>query len=119
MEVIQLKCFSRQSKKALKKFSKSKKTIESFIKDLPKNYKDSDVIPGFQDFEVRKVRIGLPEYKIGKRGGFRLVFLCIQLKGKLIPLAIYKKGQYSSEAQVIALIKEQLIEVENELSADS
>ena len=114
--VKRLACFERQVKRVLKKHSNSTKHVNDVITGLADKPNQGDVYPGFNPVSVRKMRIGLPEYRIGKRGGLRLVFLTVPIKKKIIPLAIYRKKLFSSEQDVRMRIQESLKAITDELS---
>lgn len=100
----------------LKSYPKSEKeVIESILslKDKPLG----DRYPGFKDFTIKKIRIALKAYKIGKRGGLRFIYLLLIDKNKVIPLYIYKKGIFKRESYVKEQIKEKLENILKELES--
>ena len=113
--VLRLLCFEKQVKRALKKHQKSFNHVNAVINGLAADWQQGDVYPGFNPVSVRKLRIGLPEYKIGKRGGVRLIFLAVPNKGKIVPLVIYRKKIFSNERDVKKRIQEALRSAEGEL----
>lgn len=75
-----------------------------------------DRIPGFGDsFHLRKVRLGLKEYKIGDRGGIRVVFLVHEEKKLVVPISCYKKGTYKRESEKINAVRRALKETLEEM----
>jgi hypothetical protein len=100
-------CFNRQLKEIVKKFSKSEKYINKAIDGLVDSIYSSDVIPKLNG--TRKLRLPLPEYKISKRKGLRIIF--IVSGGKLLPVAIYYKGHMNDESDIIEMIKSNLKEI--------
>ncbi len=104
-------CFNRLLKDILKKFIKSKQTILVLLASLSLRPSGGDRIPGFAPFDLRKVRFGLPEYRIGKSGGLRVIYMVHP--SRVIPLfiSIYFKGDYRSEHDVVALVKSNLKEI--------
>lgn len=79
------------------------------------NRQSGDVYPGFAPLSVRKLRLGLPEYRIGQRRGLRLLFLTVPDRNKVIPLAIYRKKLFTKESDVKDLVKGALRALEHEL----
>ena len=117
--VLRLPCFEKQLQKSLKKHPNSLPHVSRTINDLENNRQQGDVYPGFSPLSVRKLRIGLPEYKIGKRSGLRLLYLSIPAKEKIVPLAIYRKKLFSNEQDVKKRISEALKALEKELLNNS
>jgi len=110
LKTIRLEPFQKELKKILKKFPKAKKRIEGEINSLSENA--GNRYPGFGDsLDVRKVRIGLPEYKIGKSDGLRIVCLFLIIDKKRIPLVVYHKKAIGKEQEVNRMIKQRLKEV--------
>ncbi|MCI5207722.1 MAG: hypothetical protein D3910_02760 [Candidatus Electrothrix sp. ATG2] len=74
LEPVPNPSFDKELKKILKKFPKSQKRITSELTSLDENA--GDRYPGFgNDLIVRKQRIGLPEYKLSKPRGLRVICL--------------------------------------------
>jgi hypothetical protein len=92
--------FKRSLKDVLDKFPKSKKAIEKHITDLTINPEQGDIYPGFNQQIVRKTRVNLKEYNLSSKKGLRFIFLSLPDKGILLPLHIFKKGEYKQEQQV-------------------
>ena len=86
-----LNSFTKRLKKLTRKYSRSSQHITNTIDSLTKDPTQGDSYPGFGDLTVRKLRIGLPEYKLGKSNGLRLLHLFIEKKKLIIPLTIYAK----------------------------
>jgi hypothetical protein len=98
-QTIQSEEFEKDLKKILKEYPKSKKRIETEIESLSE--KVGDRYPGFgNDLHVRKVRIGLPEYKVSKSDGLRIICMFIIVEKKKIPLAIYHKKKTGKEQKI-------------------
>jgi len=109
-KTIRLEPFQKELKKILKKFPKAKKRIEGEINSLSENA--GNRYPDFGDsLEVRKIRFGLPEYKIGKSNGLRIVCLFLIMDKKRIPLVVYHKKSIGKEQEVNKMIKQRLKEV--------
>ena len=89
--------FTKNLKKLAKKYPKSKNHIRKTINSLKDNPAQGDRYPGFGTLFVRKMRIDLPEHKIGKSKGLRLLHLFIKDKGKVVPLAIYAKKSFGNK----------------------
>lgn len=109
--------FNKLLKKILKPYPRSKQTIQKFIDDkLVLNPTQGDKYPGFgSEIIVRKVRIGLSEYKIGKSNGLRLLYLLLVERQLIIPLTIYKKMGFKGEGEVKADVRKALKNVLMEL----
>jgi mRNA-degrading endonuclease RelE of RelBE toxin-antitoxin system len=105
-------CFLRHIKQIVKKFPLSKNHIEKFLASLEQHpFKDGDRMPGFFPSHVRKARTGLPEYRIGKSGGLRIIYLAYEDDGSVLFLAAYHKGEDLSESDITALVKANLKEL--------
>ncbi len=107
--------FETDLKAVLKKYHKSARRIESVIRDLEKKPDVGDRYPGFGSIEVRKMRIPLPEYNIGKSDGLRLLFVVKPEKPEIFLLTIYMKNKHKSETDVVKTIIERLDKIETEL----
>ncbi|WP_291323774.1 hypothetical protein [Desulfonatronospira sp.] len=99
MQLRQYPPFESNKKSVLKKYPHSSATIENAIQGLVSRPEQGDLYPGFEGFQVRKIRIALPEYKLSSRKGLRLLFLYYEARKIVVPLYIYKKGDYK-ESQV-------------------
>ncbi len=106
--------FTKNLKKLAKKYPKSKNHIRKTINSLKDNPAQGDRYPGFGALFVRKMRIDLPEHKIGKSNGLRLFHLFIEDKGKVVPLAIYAKKSFGNEKAVKDMIVSALKEIAHE-----
>lgn len=104
-------CFSRILKDILKKFSRSRATILKHLESIHSNPVQGDRMPGFAPLHLRKTRFGLPEYNIGKSGGIRVIWLLHGSEAFPFLISIYFKGDYRSEAEVVALVKKNLKEL--------
>lgn len=109
------KSFEKHLKKIFKKYPKSKKRITKQIEKLAKKPEQGHIYPGFGPLKVRKVRFALPEYKMGKSRGLRLIYLFLVVKDKVIPLSVYAKSGYGSEHEIKALLIERIGELADEL----
>ena len=114
-DVIRTDTFLRAFKSAHKKFPKSVGQTDKFIDNLEKKNFPGDVYPGFAPRLVKKARLSLKAYNIGKRKGLRLTYLVIHEKFKIIPIHIYKKDKYKEEAEVKAAIKANIESILEEL----
>lgn len=106
--------FIKALKTLSKKYPNSKKRIRKTVDSLKKDPEQGVLYPGFGNLFVRKMRIRLPEYKIGKSNGLRLLHLFIKDKGKVVPLVIYAKKSIGSEKTVRDLIVSALKEIVHE-----
>lgn len=115
MQIRLTDAFFRALDEALKHYPLSKANIQDSVPSfLLSEYKNGDVCTGFPNFEIRKLRFPLKEYKIGKRKGLRIV--CMLLEGQIIPLNAYSKMEKKSEAERIKQTKLVLKEVLAELN---
>jgi hypothetical protein len=96
--------FDKLFNKVLKPWPKSWQQVREFIAHfLPENPGPGDKYPGFgPDTDVRKIRIGLDHYRIGKRNGLRLIYLHLPQKDRIVPLFIYKKASIKAEQRIKA-----------------
>ena len=90
--IVYLNAFNKQLESIKSKFKKSADHITKTIEALEGNPLVGDRMPGYGEFHLRKLRIGLPQYNIGKRGGLRLCFIYKVETGKITPFRIYFKG---------------------------
>jgi hypothetical protein len=72
---------------------------------LQQNPFAGDAYPGFLPFHIRKLWIALKAYRLSKRNGLRFIYLVIAEISTIIPLHIYKKGEYKQEQEVLHRIK--------------
>jgi len=107
-EVVELPPFTSQLEDILKKFTNSKKDIENEINNLSNNPLQGERVVGLGQLHVRKLRLPVKKYNIGKSKGLRVIFMVNEDKYKLFMICIYFKGDYQSEQQVISLIKNTL-----------
>jgi hypothetical protein len=114
---IGLSTFFSRLKRVKKKYPQSSKLIDETINSLTTNHEQGDLYPGFGELRVRKLRFGLPEYKLSKRDGLRLLHLYISEKSMVIPLTIYSKKGFGKEQEVLAQIKTALKEALNEIDS--
>ena len=105
MPVKWTKTFAKSYEDILKKYPKSKEEIEKFIDTIDVKFEMADIYPGIVP-EVRKLRIALRSYNIGKSAGVRLI--CAKFSKIYIPIFIYKKGQFKKESDVINYVKNAL-----------
>ena len=101
-------CFSRLLKDILKKFPKSESSVLGLLATLSRNPMQGDRMPGFAPMHLRKLRAGLPEYRIGKSGGLRVIYMLHESRPEPLFVTVYYKGDYSSEHDVVALVKSNL-----------
>ena len=116
LEPVLTPAFEKELKGILKKFPKSQGKIKFEIDSLDE--KAGDRYPGLgNDLIVRKQRIGLPEYKMSKSRGLRLICLFLVHKGKKVPLVIYQKSKAGQESKVKQLVIARLKEMVATMSA--
>jgi len=107
--------FNARLKKIISKFPRSENRVKKEIAGLADDPNQGDPYPSFGAYSVRKMRIGLPEYNIGKSHGLRLIYLVVN--DKIIPLHVYPKSQFRSESDVLKETKAALKEVLIDLSS--
>ena len=117
--LIKTESFLRVLEKCLKHYPLSKQDTEDYIKkDFESDADQGDRCPGYGEIEVRKLRISLEKYKLGKSHGLRLLYLVERTeKGQsVLPFFIYKKGFFAKESQAVAdakrVLKEALLELQ-------
>jgi len=109
------KSFQKHLKEIFKKFPRSKKRITNEIENLAQNPLQGDSYPGFGELEVRKIRMSLSEYNIGKSKGLRFIYLYLILKNKIIPLAIYQKNKFAAEDEIKRMLIDRIKEIAQEI----
>lgn len=113
MELLRTDAFERQLRKLFKKYPNSQHHTEQQLNKLQRTPRRGDKFPGFGGMQVRKWRIAVPTYRMGKSNGFRLVF--VVGPRKVLPLLIYKKGDLS-EQEIIKSARQALKDVLQELN---
>jgi mRNA-degrading endonuclease RelE of RelBE toxin-antitoxin system len=101
-------CFANQLERLLVRFVKSSEHIKKHIQSITTNPLQGDRIPGFGSLHLRKSRIPLKGYNIGKSGGLRFIFMVDNPNKWVLPIALYFKGDYKTENSVQAMVKENL-----------
>ena len=114
LEISFCPTFKALFEKTIASFIKSRKDVSESINSL-KSGPTGNTYPGFKEHVVKKIRIALKEYKIGKRKGLRFIYLYLKDKNKLIPLFIYKKGVFKNENKIKEKIKHVLPKILIEL----
>ncbi len=119
---IRTVAFKKSLKKILKKFQKSEDTIKNAIDEFCENPERGDTCNwhkylGLPEdvLKVKKERIGLPEYNIGKSNGLRVIILHVLTKDTVVCLSLYYKKEHRSEEEVRSNVKSQLKDVLEEL----
>jgi mRNA-degrading endonuclease RelE of RelBE toxin-antitoxin system len=88
-EIIPTNHFSKILKGLLKKRQLLQEDYDEFLEELAKNPESGDPIPGTGG--VRKIR--LKSASKGKRGGFRVFYFYIQIKGRIYLFHILAKNE--------------------------
>lgn len=114
-EIKRTKPFEHCLNKILKKFPKSQASIDKQIGSLTISQSQGDKVPGFGCLEVRKLRIHLKEYKLGKSNGARLLYLYIPDKDVVLPIDIYPKKPSRPEREILNTTKKTIAEILQEL----
>lgn len=97
--------FINEYQRVIKSYPKSTSQIKETLFSLQQTPFVGDAYPGFSPFHIRKIRIGLKVYRLSKRNGLRFIYLVITDTSIIIPLHIYKKGEYKKEQDVLHRIK--------------
>lgn len=107
--------FSKLFDKVLSAYPHSKESVRTTINALPEAPEQGDIYPGINP-HVRKTRIALKEYKIGKSGGLRLIFMALQ--ALIVPVLIYAKRQEYKEGEIKNMVKTAQREILLEVRGD-
>ena len=91
-----------------KYYPNSIEQIEDEFAKLLLNPNCGALIRGFHPAQIRKLRIGLKKYQIGKSGGLRLIYLVVA--SNIIKLFIYSKRHYEGEEWVYKSVLKSLKE---------
>jgi mRNA-degrading endonuclease RelE of RelBE toxin-antitoxin system len=83
--------FTKALDRLERKYPKVFDEVEALLEQLKANERPGDKIPGV-GYDVRKVRLGNPSAKRGKRGGFRAVYYILQ-KDRVLMLTLYAKTE--------------------------
>lgn len=89
MEIVRTKGFDRD----LKRIGVTDADFDALTVELAQDPKAGDVMQGLRG--VRKIRFALPSRNIGKRGGARAIYLALEVRGAIILLKAYGKGEKS------------------------
>ncbi len=104
--------FKRDLKKLSKKYPRIKQDFSTLLDQLESGNFQGDELQGFPG-TVYKVRVGSTDQKMGKRGGFRIVYFII-LKSSVVYLAaIYAKVKQKDLTQRQKKDLKELIEIMN------
>ncbi len=117
-DILRTASFETNMASCLEAYSRSIPSVEAVIAGLLREPNQGNVYPGFGQVQVRKLRVALKEYRLSKRDGLRLIFMVVPKRAMLVPLMVYRKGQFKSEGDVNSAIKEQLRRVARELGPD-
>jgi len=117
LTLVPTEAFAASKKRALKKFPDCNGDVDAFVDGLCQNPDQGDVFPSFQRITIRKVRLPLKAYGIGKSGGLRLLFFVYPDKMKLVPLFLYVKGQFADEKKVRQAANKTIQNVVKELNS--
>jgi len=97
-----------------KKYPNSQKDIETELSNLAKKPMAGNAIPGFSPNQIRKLRIPLKKYNIGKSNGLRIIYLVDPRNNRITKLHIYCKKQYRGEQEVKENVRNALKELKGE-----
>lgn len=89
-------------------YPNSAKSIETALQSLCANPAQGERYPGLGFAEVRKLRLPLKEYNIGKSKGLRVIYFVAGSACFILLVYAYRKTAYRGEAAVIAEVKNRL-----------
>ncbi|MFQ5715373.1 MAG: type II toxin-antitoxin system RelE/ParE family toxin [Candidatus Scalinduaceae bacterium] len=115
IEISRPACFTHQLEKLIKKYKKSEKSIIKQIDSILNNPFQGNRIPGFGNAHMRKVRIPLKEYGIGRSGGIRIIYIVVEDNNKMLMVAIYTERDYKTENSVQSMIRQNLKSIDSSL----
>lgn len=109
-EPFRATCFNKQYDYLFSgKFHKSKTESDKIIASIISNPIQGVRVPGLgQNTHIRKLRLGLKEYRTSKRDGLRLLWMLNEEKQRVVFIAIYYKCDYKHEQIIQTMIKENL-----------
>lgn len=116
--VRRTRTFNAAFDRALKSYPLSVTATQSAIDSLPNDSDRGDPYPGLK-VQVRKLRLPLKAYRIGKSKGLRLIYMVLPDKQCLLPVYIYKKGHLQQESDVRDNIRVALRAILTELEAET
>lgn len=100
--------FDKDLKEILRAYPHSENSITTAIQTLCSNPAQGDRYPGLGFAEVRKIRIPLKEYNIGKSKGLRIIYFVAGTTCIVLLVYVYQKTAYRGEAEIISEIKKRL-----------
>ena len=107
-EIDRPTCFIRQLDKLIKKYKRSEEDLQKHINSIAINPIRGDRVPRFQGVHIRKLRIPLKEYKLGKSSGIRVIYMVDITYKWILMVAIYSKKDNNSEKAIQSMIKDNL-----------
>lgn len=84
--------FRHRIKKLSKKYPRVKQDLVGLLNDLEQGKFKGDKLQGYPG-DVYKIRIGSIDQKKGKQGGFRVVYIVIQIDNVVYLTEIYPKAK--------------------------
>jgi len=101
-------CYSNQLKKLLKTYPKSEAEIKKEVDSVKEDPMQGLPYQGMSVSGLRKKRIALKKYKVGKSGGLRFIFLVSKKRMDITRIAIYQEKDYGSEGAIKRMIRENI-----------
>jgi hypothetical protein len=98
--------FANRLQALFKKFPKSEKAITGILEGLKDDPFQGDRLSGIGSAHVRKLRIPLKDYEIGKSAGLPVLFLLDEIGCRLLFVVIYHKGKGLKEHEILNLAKD-------------
>lgn len=103
--------FPRLLRTLLKKYPRCEKFLESSLSELASKPQQGDLVPGMGDVGLRKLRLPLEGYDIGKSGGIRIFWIAPPDSDKLVFVAVYTKKDHKHEHDRLKLVRQALKEL--------
>lgn len=110
------KAFQNAFSRALSSYPLAADDVKCAIRELTTAPERGAIIPGLAA-TLRKLRIPLKRYSIGKSHGLRLLYIVRNQPAAVIPVYIYKKGRPQKESDVRENVRGALKAVHDELQA--
>jgi hypothetical protein len=114
-QLVITETYKKVRSQLIKRYPKSEADIKNCEQYTTKHPRKGDSCTGYGDHEIRKIRGKLKSYKLGKSSGLRLIYLYDE--PKVVPVLIFKKGQFKQEQAVKDSVLEQLSNIISELSS--
>lgn len=108
--------YNRTKNKFIKENPLAKRDVENCETAVLKDPKKGDSCTYYSNFEIRKFKHKMKSYGLGKQSGIRFIYLNIE--SQIIPILIFKKGNFKQEKNVIDKVRTILNEIIKELGIE-